>query len=628
MADKTNTQICPGCFAEAPPASKCPQCGYNPDSAPYSQALEPGTMLNGHFVIGKVLGKPGGFGITYLAWDNTLETRVAIKEFLPSELAGRDHNHLTVVPHSREEQTVFQSGLQSFLMEARTLARFSHPNIVRVRHYFQENGTAYMVMDYYQGQSLGEQMEQRKTPYSEAEALNIILPILEGLREIHSQGFVHRDIKPQNIYLTRDGRPILLDFGAARNAISAKSRSLSVVWTPGFAPFEQYQSRGKQGPWTDVYGVAATLYFMLTGEVPPDAMDRKAGESALSLSGLTPRLGAAIRKGLAIEREQRPQTIQEFRDMLTTTDYSHSKTKPARKAVVKSSPGGSIPPQPESQTGLTVALYAGIFAALFFISKAVLMESSESASETQAMLIALVISGLFTLFYWLISYIMYRIGRKFSIGSMPGFTIPIYNSVLLCRCGGLSGWLVLLLFVPYIGGLVFPVWLYGAIAKRLGKNFWLYGLGSLLFIPVLILAFDDSRPEDDIIEDNNYGIPSNVTVYQPPSLPQQVVLHFLSGDFAGEQIPVPPEGIIIGRNPVAANIVFADSSISGEHLRIVSLPGRGGKLIEDLGSTNGTYFSFTAPPTQWQPIAGELREAEGRPVWIRIADDGPTIKIV
>jgi serine/threonine protein kinase len=624
MVENKDTQICPGCFTEGPALPKCPQCGFEAGRHPHPQALPPGMVLNGHFLVGKVLGKPGGFGMTYLAWDNTLETRVAIKEFLPHELVGRDRDHLSVVAHSQEDHTIFRAGLNSFLQEARTLARFNHPNIVRVRHFFQENGTAYMVMDYYQGHSLWEGLESKSKPFSEAESLDIVLPILEGLREIHDKGFVHRDIKPQNIYLTRDGRPILLDFGAARNAIGERSHSLSVVWTPGFAPFEQYQNHGKQGPWTDVYGVSATLYFMVTGRVPPDAMERKANAEALSLAGLTPALGAALSKGLAVDRQQRPQTIEEFRDLLTIPS-----AKPPQSAEDPPEIHRPIPPSPappENQTGLNIALYGGLFAIFFFVMKGVLMTPPDALSDNEAIPAALVASGFGTLIYWAGVYVMYRIGRKFSIGSIAGFTIPIYNTVLLCRCAGLSGWLIPVLFIPYIGAIIFPVWLYGAIARRLGKSFWLYGLGSLFLVPILILAFDDSRPEAENVPDYDETRDSTDTAVPPISM-QAVTLHFLSGDFEGESLPVPSEGIIIGRNPAASNIVFSDTSISGRHLRISFLQGTGTKVIEDLGSTNGTFFSFTAPPTDWQPLRGTLRETGNRTVWIRIAERGPILKI-
>ena len=251
--------MCMGCMKEKGVASVCPQCGYDESVPPGPLALPVRTILNRQFVVGRVLGKPGGFGVTYLGWDVTLETRVAVKEFLPRELAARSTDRVSVIPYSREEGESFRFGLKQFLQEARTLARFDHANVVRVRTFFEENDTAYLVMDYYEGTSLNRYLEQKGGRIPEKLALNIMMPILDGLREVHEKGFLHRDIKPHNIYLTQRARPILLDFGAARFAMGERSRSLSVLLTPGYAPYEQYHKKGRQGLWTDIYACGATL---------------------------------------------------------------------------------------------------------------------------------------------------------------------------------------------------------------------------------------------------------------------------------------------------------------------------------------------------------------------------------
>jgi len=164
------------------------------------------TLLDrNHYLIGRVLGRPGGFGITYLGWDIRLEGFFAIKEYLPRDLAGRDTDRATVMPHSREDKELFRYGLEQFLQEARTLKKIDHSNVVRVSNFFEENDTAYLVMDYYKGITLEEYRKQQGGKIAETLAINIMMPILDGLREVHERGFLHRDIKPQNIYLTKEG---------------------------------------------------------------------------------------------------------------------------------------------------------------------------------------------------------------------------------------------------------------------------------------------------------------------------------------------------------------------------------------------------------------------------------------
>lgn len=301
----------------------CPSCGANrdPESAPV--ALPPRTVLNERFLVGRLLGRPGGFGITYLARDLTLRITVAIKEFLPSTFASRATDRATVVPNTGDDRAAFRGGLEEFLEEARILVSFSHPNIARVRDFFTANGTAYLVMDYYEGTGLDQYVRERSRPLREEEALEVFLPVLAGLEAVHERGFLHRDIKPPNIHLSRDGTPILLDFGAARLAIGERSRDLTVMLTAGFAPFEQYHRRGRQGPWTDIYACGATLYYLVTGTAPPDAIERYT-EDTLEAPGVRNRalsesFSDAIMRALSIDPAGRPQTVSAFRAWLLGT---------------------------------------------------------------------------------------------------------------------------------------------------------------------------------------------------------------------------------------------------------------------------------------------------------------------
>jgi parallel beta-helix repeat protein len=313
--------LCVGCFQEKNGATVCPHCGFD-EAAPRSPLVLPyRTVIGGQYVVGKVLGKPGGFGITYLGFDTILNIKVAIKEYLPRELVGRAANGMSVVAHSEDDAKIFHSSLERFLQEARTLVRIDHPNVVRVRNYLEANETAYLVMSYYEGITLSEYLEQRGGKISEEESIGFLRPIMEGLREVHNKGFLHRDIKPGNIYLTKEGRPILLDFGAARSTVKDHSRGLSVVLSPGFAPPEQYHRSGEQGAWTDVYGCAATLYYLTTGELPPEVTERmtKDGPDPIQqkLNALSPSVRDAIVQGMALSPRDRPANIDGFIALLT-----------------------------------------------------------------------------------------------------------------------------------------------------------------------------------------------------------------------------------------------------------------------------------------------------------------------
>lgn len=284
-----------------------------------SLALPSRTVLNDTYEIGRVLGK-GGFGITYAALDTHLQIPVAIKEFLPAQVAGRGTDQSTVQPHGGNEAEVFEHGLSAFLAEAQTLAQFNHQNIVQVRAFFRQNGTGYFVMPFYEGRTMDEVMKAYGGPMPADKAMDMITPVLDGLEVVHAKSLLHRDIKPQNVYITDEGDTILLDFGAARVSFGQESQSLSAVLTPGYAPFEQYSRRGHQGPWTDVYATAAVLYRMLTGTKPPEATDRIAGEPLIPIHhtnpSVPPPMAGAVESALATQPKDRPQSIADFRSRL------------------------------------------------------------------------------------------------------------------------------------------------------------------------------------------------------------------------------------------------------------------------------------------------------------------------
>jgi serine/threonine protein kinase len=281
-----------------------------------------GALAKGYSIqwyeIREILGQ-GGFGITYLARDTNLEHLVAIKEYLPGGLAVRDEDSI-VQPMSGKHGEQYQWGLSRFIDEARTLARFKHANIVRVLSVFEANNTAYMVMEYERGQSLQARLANRGT-LDETALLQIVLPLLSGLQQVHAAGFIHRDIKPDNIFIREDGSPLLLDFGSARQASGQRTNTLTAPVSPGYAPFEQYYSKSdEQGPWTDIYGLAVTMYRAICGRAPTDAVDRSrtilesnedflVSATEIGRGTYSASLLRAIDHGLAFRAGDRPRDI-------------------------------------------------------------------------------------------------------------------------------------------------------------------------------------------------------------------------------------------------------------------------------------------------------------------------------
>jgi len=272
------------------------------------------------YTIEAVLGV-GGFGITYLAQDNNLQCRVALKEYLPNDLAIRTTGQ-TVIPRADSDAENYRIGLDRFLAEARVLATFRHHNIVRVSRFFEANHTAYMVMDYEKGESLRSWVDNHGS-VTESDILRMFLPLLEGLETVHRAGVVHRDIKPANIYVRDiDGSLVLLDFGAARQTTGASSKSLTSIITPGYAPFEQYHTRGAQGPWTDLYALGGVLYWLATGQKPIEAPSRVRDDPMIpAATAAAGRYGSsllsAVDWALAVDESRRPHSVADFRAVLT-----------------------------------------------------------------------------------------------------------------------------------------------------------------------------------------------------------------------------------------------------------------------------------------------------------------------
>ncbi|MCR5576745.1 MAG: TAXI family TRAP transporter solute-binding subunit [Oscillospiraceae bacterium] len=296
----------------------CPYCGFDGTgyAEKYPLALRPDSILNGRYILGHVLGQ-GGFGITYLAWDDSMKERVAIKEYLPAEFANRSAGSPSVQVYSGDRAENFVYGRAQFLEEAKTLAAFiGDSHIVRIYSYFEENGTAYFCMEYVDGLPLDKYMAAKGGRLTPDEADRLLLPLMESLEKVHAKGIVHRDIAPDNVLVTKDGRAKLIDFGAARYSTGEKSKSLDVILKHGFAPYEQYMRRGRQGPWTDVYALAATYYYTVTSRVPPESVERIQEDTLVPPSALGVRLGKAedvLLHALEVFSNDRIQNMGEFR---------------------------------------------------------------------------------------------------------------------------------------------------------------------------------------------------------------------------------------------------------------------------------------------------------------------------
>ncbi|WP_188259655.1 protein kinase domain-containing protein [Azospirillum tabaci] len=313
--------LCPACFVPKAPREACRDCGYPVRLQNRAGVhLLPGTRLLGRYLVGRVLGQ-GGFGATYLGWDERLQIRVAVKEFYPTNLVSRATGSSGVVPFSDDHARGFSAGLAKFLEEARMLARLREvKEIVSVQDFFEENETAYLVMELLDGRTLKRHVAESGGRIAARQTLILLSPIIKALHAVHEQGLIHRDISPDNIFLTSGGERKLLDFGAARHA-AGKSADLTVILKPGYAPPEQYAPDGKQGPWTDVYALCATAYYALTGKTPPDATSRFMSDRVprLAEGGATvpPGFEKVLLCGLSMRWQDRPRSMRDLLVALT-----------------------------------------------------------------------------------------------------------------------------------------------------------------------------------------------------------------------------------------------------------------------------------------------------------------------
>ena len=333
--------------------------------------LNPGHLLHQRYSIQKSLGQ-GGFGITYLAYDQKLDQEVCIKELFISGNSTRGTN-MTVQSQTTGEFS-FADFVQRFMQEARQLARFQHNNIVRVVDVFQENNTAYTVMEYVEGETL-KQMVQRKGALSEQMAMKLVLQLMDAVEEVHQKGMLHRDIKPDNVLITPQDRVVLIDFGSAREFAEGKTTTQTAMLTPGYAPIEQYSNRAQRGTYTDIYALGATLYYMLTGEKPIGATDRNLEELQpphLLNNKVSEQISSAVLLAMELKPENRFQSVAEMREALHTLQQRKQKTEksPAEPKKQKPQEAAKAPEPGKNRTRwyviVTLVLIIGAFGMYYF----------------------------------------------------------------------------------------------------------------------------------------------------------------------------------------------------------------------------------------------------------------------
>lgn len=330
------SKICPNCFSQDAYRSEgCRKCGYVQTAERESKALPVGYILKNTYCLGRILGI-GGFGITYLGayMKSGYRTRLcAIKEYYPQEWAIRGENGIDIVPCGWAVEKVFRHGLEIFVNEARILQGLrENQTIVNIEDFFPANNTAYLVMEFVQGETLESYMKKRGQVFSTDQANWIVNNIAEALEMIHSYGLLHRDVSPDNIMMTTNGMPKLIDFGSTRQFVMNEVTEMSVLIKPGFAPLEQYSKNGKQGPWSDVYALASTYYYMVSGKKPLSAVDRCSGEQLETLheirSDIPPAISHLISRAMEMDYTKRIHSMREFvRGMLYAQKNPNARIK-------------------------------------------------------------------------------------------------------------------------------------------------------------------------------------------------------------------------------------------------------------------------------------------------------------
>ncbi len=390
------SRMCAQCMFEMPEGEHlCPACGYdNLESENQPHQLAQRSILAGAYLVGRALGQ-GGFGVTYVGWDLTLDQKVAIKEYYPDGCVTREPmTHATILPMLGDKGEFFTHGRQKFVDEARVLAKFvDDPSIVNVRRTFQENGTAYIVMDFVEGRTLKQYAAEKGGRLSSAETLGLLRPLMTSLSHVHKAGLLHRDISPDNIMLQPDGTVKLLDFGAARQISAEGEKSLTINVKHGYAPEEQYRTHGEQGPWTDVYALAATIYMLTTGQLPPQALDRMYAEDAIEQpnslgADFTETQQAALMRALAVRAEERTQDMEQLAASLTddaeaAQNWLESNPPPVPAETAADGKHKKNTGKPRKRRPWLWAIFGPLLAALALTVMAAFIPSGRSAEASE-----------------------------------------------------------------------------------------------------------------------------------------------------------------------------------------------------------------------------------------------------
>ncbi len=376
---RTNKNICLYCFGDLDGSRVCTNCHRQADDTPSPLHHLPQRTVLGtqnRYLIGKALGE-GGFGITYLAWDLQQGIKVAVKEYFPSGYVTRVAGGNQVIINSKQNQAASNRGLKRFVEEARALAKIKNlAGVVNVRDFFSANGTAYIVMEFLDGMSLKKYLQRKGGKLPVDEILTIMRPVMDSLTQVHKIGLIHRDISPDNILITKYNEVKLIDFGAAKYS-NPDGRSLSIVLKQGFAPPEQYDSHGEQGPWTDVYALGVTIYYAITGVLPPESIRVMMGKDTIKRPSelgiaIDPGVENGLMKSLAVDKKKRYQDVQSMinglynprapRKSVAAVTTASAPTAPKKTIIPRTAAGASASTNratasktPISRTGASTA---------------------------------------------------------------------------------------------------------------------------------------------------------------------------------------------------------------------------------------------------------------------------------